>query len=277
MEVKLAAQLGCLSVLALSSGASAQLPLNIEALLVPERRWTASVAAARSSHREPVLAGTPSGIAIAWREQAVDSTSVALRYGLRPRVEVNLRYERQALSWDVAGGTGGHERGERLLLGGNWMTHWGQSSLLLDARVDVLARRLGSVEGWQAGAGASVGATWYRPLDPVVLSVSGRYRHERARKTRAGKLTPVRTGSLDASVNFALNRQVTLLGGLSLARRTADRSDGHRYSAGALQTSVNGGLAYAPVSAATLFLRATVPLGADNRGGGISFEVLYEF
>lgn len=277
MDRKFVAQLACLSCLGLAPGAGAQLPLSIEALLVPERRWTASVAADRSSHREPVLAGTPSGIAITWREQSVDRTSVALRYGLRPRFEVNARYERQALRWDIAGGPGVRERGERFLLGANWMTHRGQSSLLFDARVDVLARPLGSVEGWQGAAGASAGATWYRPLDPVVLAVSGRYRYERGRQLSAGTLSPVHTGSLDASVNFALNRQVTLLGGLSLARRTADRIDGRRLAAGALRTRVNGGLAYAPVPAATLFLRATVPLGAHVGGGGVGLEVLYEF
>jgi hypothetical protein len=271
------AQLACLFCLALSPGVNAQLPLSIEALLVPEKRWTASVAAARSSHREPVLAGTPSGIAIAWREQAVDRTSVALRYGLRPRLEVNAGYERQALRWEVAGGAGVRERGERVLLGGNWMTRWGQSSLLFDVRIDALARRLGSIEGWQAGAGGSIGATWYRPLDPVVLAVTARYRYERERQTRAGRLDPVGTGSLDASVNFALNRQVTLLGGLSLARRTADRIDGRRLAADSLHTSVNGGLAYAPLASATLFLRATVPLGANVAGGGVGLEVLYEF
>jgi len=262
----------------LSPPVRAQLPLSIEALLVQDHRLSATVIAGRSSHREPVLARGPAGAALAWREFTIDQSSVGLRYGVSPRLELNARYEHHSLQWTVDGGVAGRDSAERVVVGANWLALRGKAgSLLLDVRLDAAARALGSLDGWQAGAGGSLGATWYRPLDPVVLAVAARYREVRSRRTPLGTLQPAPATTVDASVNFALNRQVTLLGGVALVHQDEAGTPLPRASGGSLRTSLTTGLAYQPVAAATLFLRARLPVGASEGGGGITAELLYEF
>ena len=270
--------LACLVLLCLSLPARGQLPLSIEALLVSDQRLSATFRVGRDSHREPQLLAGPGGVALGWRELTLDHSSAGLRYGLSPRLELNTRYERSELQWDLAGAASGDNRSERLVLGANWLA-WrgGAGSLLLEAQLDALARPLGGTDGWQAVSAGSLGATWYRPLDPVVLSVAGRYRYERVRSTALGDLRPAPTATLDASVSFALNRQVTLLGGLALVHRGDDRLGARGSATADLRASLAAGIAYAPLPSTTAFLRARVPVGASDGDGGLTAELLYEF
>jgi len=277
-SLPLYSRLVCLAMLCLALPARAQLPLSIEALLVADHRLSATFGVSRDSHREPQLVAGPGGAALGWRELTLNRSSVGLRYGLSSRLELNTRYEHSELQWTLAGTGSGDNSGERLALGANWLAlRGGAGSLLLEAQLDALARPLGGTGGWQAVSAGSLGATWYRPLDPVVLAVAGRYRHERTRPTSFGDLRPAATATLDASVNFALNRQVTLLGSLALVHRRSDRLGGRTVDAGDLRASLGAGVAYAPVPSATVFLRASVPVGASDGDGGVTAELLYEF
>ncbi|MHA7815482.1 MAG: hypothetical protein ACX93N_03335 [Pseudohaliea sp.] len=262
----------------LSASARAQLPLNIEALLVSERRVTATLSGSRASHREPVLRPGAGGPTLAWRELAVEQAVLGLRYGLTSRLEVNAQYQRSTLRWDVDAQFAGAGSGEQLVLGANWLAARGAGgSLLLDARIAALGRPLGAEQGWRRGAGGSLGATWYRPLDPVVLSLAARYRRDISRDSALGRRRPGDRFSADAAVNFAVNDRVTLIGGFGIQRREPDRLAGHAVGGTRLRTTVDAGLAVSPWTRGTVFLRGWLPLGAADGDGSLSIELLQEF
>jgi hypothetical protein len=262
---------------ALSAPAGAQLPLTIEALLVSEHRLTATLGSSRGSHREPALRPGSNGPSLAWRELTVEQSSLGLRYGLTQRLEVNARYERSRLRRELDGQFTGTGTGERFVLGANWLAARGVAgSLLLDARVAALGRPLGSAGGWQVATGGSLGATWYRSLDPVVLSLAARYQREAPERGAAGR-RPGALFSADAAVNFAVNHRVTLIGGFGLSRREPDRVANRAIGGTRLRSSVDLGLALGPWAGGTLFLRGRLPLGAAESGGALSLELLQTF
>ncbi|MEQ8263615.1 hypothetical protein [Pseudohaliea sp.] len=263
---------------ALSAPAGAQLPLTIEALLVSEHRLTATLGSSRGSHREPALRPGPQGPTLAWHELTVEQSSLGLRYGLTPRLELNARYERSSLRRELDGQFTATGTGERLVLGANWLAARGVAgSLLLDARVAALGRPLGSGDGWQRATRGSLGATWYRPLDPVVLSLAARYQREAPVAGAAGRRRPGALFSADAAVNFAVNDRVTLIGGFGLSRREPDRIARRAIGGTRLRSSVDLGLAVGPWAGGTLFLRGRLPLGAAESGGALSLELLQTF
>lgn len=268
----------CLFVLAQPPAALAQLPLTIEALLVSDKRLTASLSGSRSSNHEPRLLASDQGLALAWREAVVERSALGLRYGVSPRLELNARFERSRLAWEVGGRVAGTERGDSMTLGANWLAARGAAgSLLLDARVTALDRPLAARGGWRTAAAADIGATWYRALDPVVLSLAMRYRRERSRTVAAGTLRPGQLLSAEAGVNFAVNDRVTLLGGFAMQRREPDRLAGLPTRGTSLRTSMDAGLALAPWAGATLFLRGRLPLDTADGGGSLALELLQEF
>lgn len=270
----------CLCFLAAGASASAraELPLTIEGLLVREHRMTATFASSLASHREPLLLAADGAATLAWREVRIEQTALGLRYGLTDRLELNARYEHSRLHWDLDGQIGGTAQGERWVLGANWLATRGVAgSVLVDARLDALAKPIGARGGWQRGAGVSLGATWYRSLDPVVLSLSGRYCRE---APAAGYTDGDRPGdhfTTNATVNFAVNDRVTLLGGVAMRRQAPDRIADRTLGGSRLRTTVEIGAAISPWSRGTLFLRGGLPLGAANTGGALSLEWLQTF
>jgi hypothetical protein len=256
----------------------AQLPLNIEALLVSEHRLTAIVGSSRSSHREPALRPAAGGSGLAWRELTVEQATLGLRYGLTARLEVNAQYQRSSLRWDLDEQFAGTASGERLVVGGNWLAARGVGgSLLLDARLAALGRPLAADGGWQRATAGSLGATWYRALDPVVLSVAARYRREAPRDSAVGRRRGGDRLSADAAVNFAVNDRVTLIGGFGLQRREPERIAGRAVGGTRLRTTLDAGLAISPWPRGTLFLRGALPLGAADGGGALSLELQQTF
>ncbi len=262
----------------LSAPAAAQLPLTIEALLVSEHRLTATLGSSRSSQREPVLRSGADGQTLAWRELTVAQSSLGLRYGVTQRLEVNARYECSSLRRELDEQFAGTGSGERLVLGANWLAfRGGAGSLLLDAHFAALGRPLGSDGGWRSAAGGSLGATWYRPLDPVVLSLAARYQRDMPAASAGVRRRPGERLSADAAVNFAVNDRVTLIGGFGLRRREPDRLAGRAIGGTRLRSTVDLGLALSPWAGGTLFLNGQLPLGAAESGGGLSLELLQTF
>jgi len=263
---------------ALAAPAAAQLPLTIEALLVSEHRLTATLGSSRGSHREPALRHGLAGPSLAWRELTVEQSSLGLRYGVTQRLEVNARYERSSLRRELDDQFAGTATGERLVLGANWLAARGVAgSLLLDARLAALGRPPASTGGWRSPAGGSLGATWYRPLDPVVLSLAARYRRDAPVVADGVHRRPGDRLSAEAAVNFAVNDRVTLIGGFGLSHREPDRIAGRAIGGTRLRTAVDLGLALGPWSGGTLFLRGRLPLGAAESGGALSLELLQTF
>jgi hypothetical protein len=153
-------------------------------------------------------------------------------------------------------------------------------ALLLDAAVDLYQR--GNAQGQaqaQAQAQArdgllpgaySIGVTAYRALDPVVLSLSARYQQRSAAADPAGI-----AGSswlLAPQVNFSVNPQVTLIGGISLREEQSSLANVSRGFASALRLGVGD----APDRRHTLFMQADLGVtGGDTTG--LSLEWLYQF
>lgn len=266
-------------LLALLSAArvQAQLPLTIEEMLVEEARLTATLRTALQTGQQPVLLAGPAGARVGRRDVRSESVAVGLRYGLAPRLEINAFLERRRRRSEVGALAGASEQGGTIALGASWLAYGepGAGSLLLDLRLDALSRPLPYAAGAVPAAAAAVGVTWYRAIDPVVLSLAARYRRARSVEVAGVALAPGDEFRLDAGVNFAVNRQVTLFGGLQLGRRAADRADGRSLTATRIGQRLSLGLGYAPTPETTIFVRAALPAGAG--GSTASLELLYDF
>lgn len=261
--------------------ARAQLPLSIEALLMPPSTVTLSTQTLWQQSRHPVLASreTPSGTAflsVGQREVEQAVTSVGARYGFAPRWEVNARLSHRQARWRVPGGPTLRAEGSAADLGLSWLARpeGGGPAVLVDVRADLLARR--SVPDAQPRWLDSLefGITAYRSLDPVVLSLAARYRHQRAGEdvTRSSGHNVL----LAPQVNFAVNAEVTLLGGLSLQYRDTGPGaggDGRE----TIDSALRLGLGYAASRRSTLFLNTTIATSGSGRGAGLDLEWLYRF
>lgn len=264
-----------------SAGSFAQLPLSIEELLVEDSVLKLSTQANGFRAYQPVLGlvdgapGESARAAVTWRALEGSNSALALRYGLSRRVELNALVERSRLRWDAPGGGRIAQQRERLSLGGSWLAvreGARRPALLLDATVDLYQRGSAQVrarDGLLPGA-YGLGVTAYHALDPVVLSLSARYQQRSAAADPAGI-----AGSswlLAPQVNFSVNPQVTLIGGVSLREEQSSLATVARGFASALRL----GVGYAPDRRHTLFMQADLGItGGDTTG--LSFEWLYQF
>jgi len=259
--------------------ARAQLPLSIEELLVEDSVLKVSTQLSGFSAYQPVLglregdAGAPPRLLIEQRELQGSSRGLALRYGLTPRLELNALAEDSELRWRDPQGRGGYWERSRYALGASWLLHaedrW--PAVLLDATIDLYQRDSLLSRSDAFPGSANIGATVYRGIDPVVLSLAARYIDQRAGST------PNAAGSgswlLAPQLNFSVNSQVTLIGGLTLRRQERSATS---TGAGQLRSGLRLGLGYAPGPRHTLFLQADIST-AGGESSGLSMEWLYQF
>jgi hypothetical protein len=264
---------------ALSAGpVAAALPLNIEELLVAESVLKLSTASRLSHYREPLLAPGPSGVpALGWRDVELLDLSTGLRYGVTPRLEVNLRYALRRQQWRAAGAAVASD-GDALQFGVNWLALPGGAApaLLVDASAELAARAPGQQGGRSWLGGGSLALTAYHAIDPVVLSAALRYEHGRPRRFGTAVVAPGDRLRLTPQINFAVNGRVTLIGGFELALLQPDRIDGRSVGSRRTGTGVQLGLGYALGSASTVFVQTEFATGGAA-GAGASIEWLYEF
>lgn len=111
-----------------------------------------------------------------------------------------------------------------------------------------------------------VGGTVYTINDPIVLSLTSTYQHNRSRISNSN--TAITMGdvmSVNGLVGFAVNPDITLTGGASVQYRQADTIFGAKTHHNQTKTNLNLGLAYA-LSARTN-LTANVHTDISGNGG----------
>ena len=265
------------------SSAKAQLPLSIETLLMPPSTFTVSTQAHWRQARQPVLArrNDDSGgafLSLGHRSVEQGIASVGARYGVSRRLELKGRVSHRQTRWRTPGNPAISRRGYRAAMGLSWLLQpeRGAPAVLLDAEVDLLSRAAtpGAGRAWLDGVG--FGVTTYRSLDPVVLSLSANYRRQRERSLDPGGSGASEMLVLAPQVNFAVNAQVTLVGGLSVQYQTGNVSPlDDRGST--VSTALRLGIGYAAGRRTTLFLNTNVATSGADRGAGFDLEWLYRF
>jgi len=261
----------------------AQLPLSIDALLMPESTFTASVQTQWQQIRQPVLARreTPSGAAllsVGHSNAGQGVTAIGARYGVAARMEVNGRLTHRQTRWRNPGTSARQADGYGADVGVSWLAlpEHGAPAVLLDVRADVVSSRAfpGAQQQWLDGF--EFGVTAYRSIDPVVLSLSARYRYQDRQGDAAVSAEGAHNLMLAPQVNFAVNANVTLVGGLSLQYRDFD-TDPSVGDESSVATALRLGLGYAAGRSSTFFLNTNIATSGSGAGAGFDLEWLYRF
>lgn len=261
----------------------AQLPLSIDALLMPPSTFTVSVQTQWQQRRQPVLARreTASGAAllsVGHSDAGQGFTAIGARYGVAPRMELNARLTHRQTRWRDPGAAAQRAEGYAADVGISWLAlpERGAPAVLLDARADLVSRPALPGLDSQWFDGFELGVTGYRSLDPVVLSVSGRYRYQRFPESVAFAAPAAHSLVLAPQVNFAVNANVTLVGGFSMQYREVSEDP-----AGVVEpriaTALRLGLGYAAGRHSTFFLNTHISTSGSDGGAGFDLEWLYRF
>lgn len=274
--VRWAVGAGCIVA---SSLVQAQLPLSIDELLV-ERRVTKLQGSVSFSNQDRVLlavpaaTGQPAVLASSTVQQQGTVSAVRLRHGLARRLEVYL------------GASGSRQSRDRqpdrsswaMSLGGNWLVSpdTRTPALLLQGSVDLLGR--GALPGARREWGRTLrlGATLYRAIDPLVLSVAAQYQYHQEQRTALGHYRPGSQWVFRPQVNFAVNYRVTLVGGVTLQHRGRDRLAERTVAGAGYLSALNLGLGLLVGERSTLFADTQITTSGGD-GAALSLEWLYRF
>ena len=99
-----------------------------------------------------------------------------------------------------------------------------------------------------------LGATTYKAIDPVVLSLTAGYRFNLARKDGELDYKPGNSLFINPSVAFAVNDRITLTTGVQWLNRQADRLDGIAQGFRRTSTDLQLGMGYGIAKGSTLNL-----------------------
>lgn len=123
----------------------------------------------------------------------------------------------------------------------------------------------------KSGASALVGFTTYTVNDPIVLSLTGTYQYQANRETNAGNRVDLGdTATLNGSVGFAVNPDITLTGGVGVRHKWADKNELGKLENRSTQTTLNLGFAYAMTARSNLTANVRMPISGD---GGSTLSV----
>lgn len=123
----------------------------------------------------------------------------------------------------------------------------------------------------KSGASALVGFTTYTVNDPIVLSLTGTYQYQANRETNAGNRVDLGdTATLNGSVGFAVNPDITLTGGVGVRHKWADKNELGKLENRSTQTTLNLGFAYALTARSNLTANVRTPISGD---GGSTLSV----
>ena len=198
--------------------------------------------------------------------------SLALRYGVARDLELNAALHRSRRVLRGGGIDAAHSR-DLMAIGGTWRLHregrW--PALLLHARASL---PLGSPEGESAVAG-ELGATIYRSVDPVVLSLNLAASRRAAYRDAGERVAPGDSWRAEPLVSFAVNPRVTLSGGLRLQRVGATRIGGAVLPAARGGMALTAAVGYAPDRRHTVFITGEVDGGHGE--GSLGLQWYYQF
>jgi len=118
---------------------------------------------------------------------------------------------------------------------------------------------------------ALIGFTTYTVNDPIVLSLTGTYQYQANRQTNVGTRVELGdTATLNGSVGFAVNPDITLTGGVGVRHKWADKNELGKFENRSTQTTLNLGFAYALTARSNLTANVRMPISGD---GGSTLSV----
>ena len=118
---------------------------------------------------------------------------------------------------------------------------------------------------------ALVGFTTYTVNDPIVLSLTGTYQYQANRQTNVGTRVELGdTATLNGSVGFAVNPDITLTGGVGVRHKWADKNELGKFENRSTQTTLNLGFAHALTARSNLTANVRMPISGD---GGSTLSV----
>ncbi|MDO8860508.1 hypothetical protein Q6D67_02255 [Haliea sp. E1-2-M8] len=261
--------------------AQAQLPLSIEELLVEQRTFKLQTAFTYSNSGDAGAAIFRSGEggASAWQQPQLRASTVTsrVRYGMRRNLEVNASVTQAQIDWRGPAASGGDEQ-YALALGANWLLSADNHTpaVMLTGAVDVLETSWLQPGVRHHGRTTRLGVHIYRAIDPVVLSLAVSHEWRLSRDFAGGRLNPGDVLTMRPQVNFAVNRRVTLTGGISWQRSAGDRFDGTTLARSRHQTGLSLGLGLLASPRSTVFVDSHVFTSGDS-GASLSLEWLYRF
>lgn len=268
--------------LLMPAAVQAQLPLSIEELLV-EQQVTKLQASVRFHHSEQgaVLQSSHAGGGTLLRTSGVrqreTTGALRLRHGIARHLELHLGATRSRHSLEGLSGWRGQDTW-RVSTGANWLVSPDNHTpaLLLQGSLDIAEQGGMPGESSEWGHTARLGATAYRAIDPLVLSMSVQYQHSQSRDTDLGSYRPGAQWALNPQVNFAVNYRVTLVGGVTLQHRETGTMDGSDFNPSGYQTALNLGLGLLVGRHSTLFAETRIAT-SGGEGAALMLDWLYQF
>ena len=272
-----------------SATSFAQAPLNIDALMAARSELTLQVGYSFLAASDDVLVPlslTPQGSAErlppvqAIVEQDIESGQwvSALRYGassdLELRSTIRQRESRTRSPYQPAS----TRRSTALAMGGSWQVSRDQRTpaLLLSIDVDIAARS--PLQDSEVGYGKAIrfNALSYRSLDPVVLSVQVGMEYFSSWRRDKIEFQPGNSVSAKTQVSFAVNPEVTLIGGLGVQLSEPSKVSGNEVYESATRISLTMAAGVALSRRSSLFLGADVAASGPS-AASINLEWLYQF
>ncbi|MBM70687.1 MAG: hypothetical protein CME43_14560 [Haliea sp.] len=268
----------CLPLL-LPSASRAQLPLNIEELLVAPNTLTLQTLFSYSSTDRPLSGAAPGAFPVpAANLQTRSATALTrLRYGVGRSVEINADLQRTRVDWQQPAASGGGDE-YALGVGASWLLSPDTETpaLLLSGGVDALATSWLAPGERYSGKALRAGAHLYRALDPVVLSLALSYEWRRPRPVGVRRYDPGDILRLQPQVNFAVNPRVTLIGGLSWQYVGRERLDTAPVAGSLYQTGLTFGLGLQAGPGSIIFVDTRVAT-SGGRGASLGVDWHYQF
>jgi hypothetical protein len=245
--------------LLLATSASAQAPLNIDALLVEARRWQLAAAMDYAS-----------AVPVPGIEERFAGATLAVRYGLRRDLEVNARWRTRSRQLQALPGDD-RSVSEHVGMGINWQLKEESATpaVIVEARADMRLRGAGE----QPRHAAQILLTAYQSFEPVVVSLTASVDVFPSYAEAAERIRPGANWSLVPQVNFSVNHRVTLIGGLTFNRREETTIAGRPAAPSQERVGARAGLAFAPGGSSRVFLFGDY--GAAS--GSVSLQWLYRF
>jgi len=269
--------------------ALAQGPLNIDALTPADSELTLQMGysfLAASDHKLIPLTPTHSGevanlpVVQAILEREIESAqwTSALRYGLNTSLELRGTLRERESRIRAPYQPSSTYRSTALALGGTWLVSRDSRTpaLLVSLDMDVASRS--PLKDSKVGYGKAfrLNTLIYRSLDPVVLSVQAGIELFSSWRSNQVEYDRGSNASVKSQISFAVNPEVTLIGGLTVQRsQPSELSKSEVFdSATRISLTMAGGLALSRRS--SLFLGTDVAATGSNTAS-INLEWLYQF
>lgn len=119
-----------------------------------------------------------------------------------------------------------------------------------------------------------IGFTSYRSIDPVVLSLTAGYRYAGSRKINGQNVNPGDLLFINPGIGFAINNEVTVIGGVQFRLQGKDKVDGINAGIRTSHTDINFGVGYATHSNLTFNFSIRADISGSN-GAQAGFNILY--